>query len=266
MTVAIGATVFGATPDRPTVELSVTGLTVGDVVNITRQASGEPPYRVRGAVDVVATSSTVIVLDTAPSLGRVLTYSVTVGGVFKASANVTVSTFTGNHLLTDVATGEGVPVQIIADTDSRTQAARYNALQPVGAAFPVVLYDTRSPDQGVLPVYTPDRATTLALRDLLAAGRPLVSRHRNDTCDIASIEYVYPLDVSRDRFTRNGARMWAFPFIAIDVPDPKNAVVLVTLQDIADYFPSGGTLLDIANRFGSLGTLLDIALDPWGVL
>lgn len=263
MAIVMTVAPYGATPTRPSVLITVTGLTAGNVIDITRQAPSEDAKRVRGAVSHVMTSATLVLVDTVPSLGRLLTYALSVNGVYTTSATTTV-TYTGHHLLTDVATGEGVEVQILNTEDQRTQSARVTVLQPVGAAFPVALYDTRAGISGTLSVLAPDRSTSQALERLLATGRPIASRHRFDFCDIESIEYVYPLDVSNSRFNRAGARTFSLPYMEIDLPDPRLETVLVTLQDIDDWYsPLSGTLLTISTDFA---TLLDIASDDFGVL
>lgn len=263
MTATITADRFGDVPERPTVILTVTGLTAGQTVDIYRQTPNETYWPVRGAVARVATTDALSVPDTLPSLGVLNTYVVAVNGVYASAASITLDWTEGHHVINDLVTGEGVICEVIYDEDARTQEPRYSSLTPVGANYPVVIYDRRSADSGTYQIYTPSRTDSNALASLLANGNPMALRSVPQALDIASLEIFYPLSVTRSRFTRQGARMWSVPFLEIALPDPRKEIVLSTLADIANVLASAHNhLADLAD-ISSMPTLLDISRYDW---
>jgi hypothetical protein len=248
----------------------VTGLSGADLVNVIREPPGSEARTVRGGLDVVPTSDTLLLVDVEPELGRPLVYVASylptgVGVPVEVSAApLTVPEPVGrHHVLSDPFTGEPLLVDVTYDDDQRIQASRSSLLQAQGQRYPVAITDVRTADSGQLSVYTRDRAESLQLVELLADGRPVVSRHINDGCDIAALEILAVGDATRSRRTRDGDRRWSLPFQVIDTPDPTLVLSLVTLQDLADVYV-GQTLNTIATDYP--GTLLSIAQDDLGVV
>jgi hypothetical protein len=270
MAVVITSQLYGGqTP--PAVLVTVTGLSAADLVNVTREPPGSAPRQVRGGLNVVPPpGGTLLLVDVEAELGRPLVY---VASYLPTGLGVPVEVSAApltvpepadrHHVLSDPFTGEPLLVDVTYDDDARTQVSRSSLLQAQGQAFPVAITDVRTADSGSLSIYTRDRAETLQLVDLLADGRPVVSRHVNDGCDIPAMEILAVGDATRSRRTRDGDRRWSLPFQVIDTPDPTLVLSLVTLQDLADVYV-GQTLNTIATDFP--GTLLDLAQDDLGVV
>ena len=258
-----------AETDPATVDITITGLDGVTIFTVRAQPPGEPPTPVRGAIATTPTSSAMIIPDLAPPLNRPTVYTLAYLTASEPTTPVEISApavtvpFTpdgdAHHVITDPYTGLTVVCMLLSDDDERTQSANYSALRPIGSANPVVIFDARQSDTGTLSLYTRTRAETLALVDLLAPGRPIISRHDNDACDVAAIEHLYPGDAVRNRRTRRGDRIWAIDFLAISPPDPQLVTGLVTLYDLSVHVP--GTLADIAAAWD---TLLHLAQARWG--
>lgn len=269
MAVAITAQLYGSqTPQA--VLVTVTGLAGVDSVNVWREPPSSARRIVRGGLDVDSPPSTLLLVDVEPELGRPLVY---VAEYFPAgnpvpvevsAAPVTVPDLPGgrHHVLSDPYSGDAVLVDVLYDDDERVQAARVSLMQAQGSAYPVAITDVRTVDTGNLSAFTRDRTETLQLVALLADGRPVVSRHSNDGCDIPAGEVLAILDASRSRRTRQGDRRWSLPFQAIDTPDPTLVLTLTTLADLAALY-TGKTLTDLA---GDFPTLLALAQDDLGVV
>lgn len=261
---AISAALYGSQVP-PAVQITVSGLTGVDLVNVWRQAPGGAPALVRGGVEVVPTSDALLLVDVAPELGRPLTYYVETFVGAAVATQVSAAPITvpdpGRHVLSDSLDGTAVLVDVISDQDERENATRGALLRPVGRARPVAVYDVRESDAGVLRVYA-DQETTAALVDLLADGRPLVSRHPFHACDIPAQEVLYFTGVKRARRSTAGDRITELEFVVVDLPDPTLATSLVDLADLAAAYPSPpDTLADIAADYP---TLLSLAQDDLG--
>jgi hypothetical protein len=266
MSVAIAVELFG-TKTPPPVLVTVTGLLPGDVVNVTRECSGEPTEPVRGAVDRTGISGDALVtIDPQPQLGRLLVYVANVehddGTSEQVSTSITVPD-PGRHVLSDPFGAAAVLVDVVATPDERKQALRASVLRPAGRRRPVVIADVRQDDEGELTVYTRDRVETAQLVALLAAGTPVVSRRTTAaTADLPGTETLIVTDATRARRSLAGDRVWQLPFAVVDLPDPALAVSLVSLGDIADYYGPTGTLAELATDYP--GTLLDVARSDFG--
>lgn len=269
MAVAITATLYGSqTP--PAVLVTVTGLSAADSVNVWREPPSSERRIVRGGLDVDAPPSTLLLVDVEPELGRPLIYVaeyLPTGSstpVEVSSAPVTVPDLTGgrHHVLSDPYSGDAVVCDVLYDDDERVMSSRASIMQAQGSAYPVAITDVRTVDTGNLSAFTRDRAETLQLVDLLASGRPVVSRHSNDGCDIPAGEVLLILDAGRSRRTRQGDRRWSLPFQVIATPDPTLALTLTTLADLAAVY-TGQTLANLNSDFP---TLLALAQSDLGVV
>lgn len=269
MAVAITAALYGSqTPQA--VLITVTGLAAADSVNVWREPPSSARRVVRGGLDLDAPPGTLLLVDVEPELGRPLVYvaeyvptGLTVP-VEVSAAPVTVPDLPGDrhHVLSDPYSGDSVLVDVLYDDDERVQPARVAIMQAQGAAYPVAITDVRTVDNGNLSAFTRDRTETLELVALLANGRPVVSRHSNDGCDIPAGEVLVILDAGRSRRTRQGDRRWSLPFQVIDTPDPTLVLTLTTLSDLAAVY-TGLTLTNLASDFA---TLLLLAQDDLGVV
>jgi hypothetical protein len=269
MAVAITATLYGSqTPQA--VLVTVTGLSAADNVNVWREPPSSARRIVRGGLDLDDPPDTLLLVDVEPELGRPLIYVadyLPTGGsarVEVSAAPVTVPDLDGgrHHVLSDPYSGDAVIVDVLYDDDERVQAGRLSIMQAQGSAYPIAVTDVRTVDTGNLSAFTRDRAETLQLVDLLSDGRPIVSRHSNDGCDIPAGEVLVILDASRSRRTRQGDRRWSLPFQVVDTPDPTLVLTLTTLADLAAVY-TGLTLADLASDYA---TLLQLAQDDLGVV
>lgn len=269
MAVVITAEIWGAGTPRA-VLVTVTGLVGVTSFNLYRQAAGEAQERLRGGYSVTPTGNAYVVADVTPPLGRPIIYTVETFaggnpvGAQVSAAPVTVPDVPGFHVLSNPVTGDSVLVQLVADDDARTNDISASTFHPSGRSDAVVVYDVRQDDAGQLTLYTPSRQAALALVDLLASGAPLASRHPNDGCDVAAVEYLWFGATGRKRRTRPGDRLHTLPFVTVANPDPDITPNLVSLRDIANYYGPAGNLRDIAGGAG--GTLLDIARGTYGAV
>lgn len=262
MAVTINAATFG-TSTPPLVQVVVQGLTGTDSVSVWAEPANSPRRIVRGGYDLDPTSDALVLLDPVAELDRPLIYVVewTSAGVRSqlSAAPVTVPS-PGRHVLSDPFTGLSVLVDVVADNDERVGAARGTVLYPSGSPFGVSLSDVRAGDAGELRVYA-DPAAVPELVDLLASGRPIASRHPGDGCDIPPLEILRVGDAKRLRRSRAGDRVFALPFLVVTQPDPRQALSVVTLADLAAWYEPTGTLATLAAEHA---TLLSVALDDWG--
>lgn len=262
MAVAITAELFGSSTPQ-LVQVIVTGLTGATSVSVWAEPPAAPRRIVRGGLDVDPTSDALVLVDPMPELGRPLIYVVewTAGGVRSqlSSSAVTVPD-PGRHVLSDPFTGDAVLVDVILDDDERTNAWQGSTLWPVGSTKGVAIIDGRTADSGALTIYAPNRADTAELVELLSTGRPVVSRHPNDGCDIDALEVLGVGDVTRRRRSRSGDRLLVLPFSLVEQPDPTLVLVAVTLADLDAYYAPSGTLADLD---ADTTTLLDIATREW---
>lgn len=112
MAVAITATQVDTYPPRVT--LSVTGLTIGDVVTISRVIASVYTT-VRGADAVTVTDTSFLAVDAELPFGKAITYSATVNGVLTASVGPTTYTLTGGKVaVSDAISGQSAEVVITA--------------------------------------------------------------------------------------------------------------------------------------------------------
>lgn len=262
MPVAISASLFGSSSPQ-LVQVVVTGLTGATQVSVWAEPPSAPARIVRGGLDVDPTSDALVLTDPMPELGRPIIYVVewTAGGVRSqlSAAPVTVAD-PGRHVLSDPFTGEAVLVEVVLDDDERTQALRGSTLWPVGSRVGVAIIDGRTADAGTLTAYASSRVDAAALVELLSTGRPLVSRHPNDGCDIAALEVLSIGDATRRRRSRSGDRVFELPYQLAAQPDPTLLLSVVDLGDIAAYYEPTGTLADLD---ADTTTLLDIATREW---
>ena len=259
--VAITAALYGSSLPQA-VQVTVTGLTGVDLVNVYREAPNAPRALVRGGVEVEPATDALLLVDVAGELGRPLVYVVETFTGSTVAAQVSAAPVTipdpGRHVLSDSLTGEAVLVQVVADQDERETSSRGSLLQPIGRARPIPVYDVRESDKGTLRVYC-DASTTADLVDLLADGRPVVSRHPFNGDDLPGMEVLYVTSAKRARRSRAGDRVWELEYQVVDLQDPRLPTSLVTLADLAAYWP--GTLADVA---ADHTTLLGLAQDDLG--
>lgn len=261
MPVAITAALYGSSLPQ-SVQITITGLSGVDLVNVYREAPNAPRALVRGGVEVEPVADALLLVDVAGELGRPLVYVVEtyVGSAVATQVSAAPVTIPdpGRHVLSNSLTGEAVLVQVVADQDERENATRGTLLQPIGRARPIPVYDVRESDRGVLRVYM-DAAASADLVDLLADGRPVVSRHPFNGDDLPGQEVLYITSAKRARRSRAGDRVWELEFQVVDLQDPRQPTSLVDLADLAAYWP--GTLADIA---ADHTTLLGLAQDDLG--
>lgn len=261
--VTIDATLYGSTTPQ-LVQVAVTGLTGLSNVNVWAEPPSTVRRIVRGGLDVDPASDALVLIDSMPELGRPIVYVVewTDAGVrYQLSTAAVTVPDPGRHVLSDPFTGDAVLVDVLLDPDERSNPWRGSVLHPVGATYGVAIGDGRDADTGVLSIYAP-AADVAAVVELLSTGRPVVSRHPADGCDLPALEVLAVGDVSRRRRSRAGDRLIDLPYQLVAQPDPTLVLSVQTLQDIDDYYSGTGTLADL---YADTATLLDIATFEWAV-
>ena len=259
--VAIAASLFGST-DPQLVQVVVSGLTGTTDVNVWAEPPAAPRRVVRGGLDVDPTADALVLIDPMPELGRPVVYVVEwtdAGQRYQLSASPVTVPDPGRHVLSDPYTGDAVLCDVVLDPDERTQGWIGSVLYPVGSSLGVALADGRTADAGALTVYAP-AGDVPGLVELLATGRPVVSRHPNDGCDIAALEVLAVGDATRRRRSRAGDRLIELPYQLVAQPDPALVLSVVTLADLDAYYAPSGTLADL---YADTTSLLDVATTDW---
>jgi hypothetical protein len=250
MAVAIGALEQTAYPPR--VLVSVTGLTVGDDVELFRVVAGErTAVRAGAATDVADTSF--LRVDAELPFGVPLSYLVVVNG--SAEVETAADTYTlpgGNVALSDAITGQSAEV-VIRAFPSRTRA-RVNGVFAVGGRN-VVVSGELSMFIGQLELYVEAASSvdnTIALLEdatesIVQLRVPLPVYARYDA-------YVAVLSVEEVLFSQDGSdsrRILQLDVVEVEGWAPALEASGFTLQDIADFYTSGD-LQDIADDYTTL--------------
>ncbi len=248
--------------DPPLVQVIVSGVPAGSKLDVWRDDSLGSTL-VRGEQGTVPLAGIRIMLDGEAPMGRVLSYraeETTAAGVVTSTvSNLIVYADPGRHAFTNPYSGESVLVDMPSADDRRNTDLQGSVLRIVGRRSPIPLSDVRGGEAGTLTVITRTAEETRRLGDLLAAGHPLVSRHR-PISDHPPVEFLTFLTVDKARRWPEadnyaGGRILEMQYVVVDPPDPRLGIVMATLQDIAGAY-NGLTLTDLS---GDFATLLDLA-------
>ncbi|MCT2277989.1 hypothetical protein M3G91_10165 [Micromonospora chalcea] len=239
---AITATVQTTWPPR--VLVSVTGLTVGDGIELYRESSGRRTLVRAGASDAVADPS-FLRTDAELPFGVPVSYVATVNGDTEYVTAPTVYALPGGKVaVTDAITGDSAETVIMAWPErARTrQASRFD----VGGRTVVVSGPMGQPS-GDVELFT---ASTAALEDLvgvLSTATEGVVQVRQPGGYDGVDSYLAVLGVVDRRFSQDGS-------------DPRR-IVVVQAAEVEGWAPQlearGSTLQDIANSYDVAGPAMN---------
>lgn len=218
---------------------------------------------VRGAQNIAAPGSDLVVTDNEAPFGKSVTYVFVksyVDGTTGETVSAPVELTTALPWISHPITGEGVTATITEWTEL-AYAARRTVIAVAGRSRPIAISDRRLAPTSQLTMLTKTRSDLLALRSLLALGDVLLVR---PVCDAVEGDYLSIGDVTETRAkpTGDGAgsdwrRLITMDAQSVDIPDTSIPAVGDTLADLNAYVPT--TLADLATAFGTGSTVLTIA-------
>lgn len=259
MSVAISATSQASYPPR--VALSVTGLSVSDVVTIYRVV-GATRTAVRSADGVTVDDTTFAVIDWEGEFGVSTVYTVDVGGTDVASTSPAAYTLTGGKVaLSDPISGLSVEVSIVAWTDHKRERL---ATRFIVGGRTVVVSGQLGDETSNLEVLTTTSAGRVAMLALMAGCTSGVVQVRQPGGYDGIDAYLAVTAVTERKVTSRGSddwRVWSLEVAEVQAWPSDLAIPTVTLADIYAFYGSGGTLADLN---GDYATLLDIPLGYFG--
>lgn len=237
--------------------VSVTGLTLTDDVAVYRVVAGERTLlRAGTATDV--TDPAFLVVDAELPFGVQVSYVAVVNSFAEYATGATTYTLTGGNVaLTDAVNGTAAEVRILSwpsktyDTNSTVFRA---GARNIVVSGPLGQYGS------TLELFLETTTAANALRELLASATGNTMQIRQPGGYDGVDSYFTVLRYEDRRWSQDGSDERRI--FSLDVAEVSGwAAVLeaqgFTLQDIADFYGTSGTLADIDADFS---TLLDIAL------
>lgn len=225
---AVAVTVSLLTMRAPvSVQVSVTGLTVGAAVTVVGVTAAGDTWDVPGGV-LVVTGPTLLLTDNRAPLNGPLTYRVLVGGAVYTSAPPVVVPFAGPKTVLQTLDGTvAVPVRV-SGMDPRSGTTRTASYAVSGRTNPPTRWDVAGATSGIIVVVA-DQATSVGLTALLASGMPVVRRNTPGFQGVAPAELIQITGVSHHLYSNFALeREWSLPFIVIDDPEPSVAAIAFT--------------------------------------
>lgn len=253
MPVAIAVDTQSTYPPR--VLVSVTGLTLGDEVQVSRTVGGiDTPLR--GGYTDSADDTSFLVIDSELPFGVPVTHKALVNGTTTYTAGPTTYTLTGNKVaLSDAVGGLSAEVVILA-WDALTYE-RQSSVFRVGGRNVVVSGELGQPTS-VLELYVEAYSSTENLRQLLEDATEGVIQIRQAGGYDGVDSYQAVVGASERRFSQDGTderRIWSLTVAEVEGWGEALEAVGYTLADL-DAAYTGLTLADINSDFA---TLLEIA-------
>lgn len=237
----------------PKVQISVTGLTPGQVVSVTRRQAGETTrVVVRGLDEVTATSDALVSVDAEEPLGVALTYVLTIDG-----ADVEDHTITADYpgvALTDAINGNAAQIIILAWPDqSRTRNATVFSV----AGQNIVVTGPRGQFSSAIEVYTETETARQSMLTLLDNATAGIIQLRNGVGHFGEDGYYAVIDDTETRWSPDGSderRRWTLNAVQVG---PWAEGLLTSAFTLADIGAAYMTLADLAANYP---TLLAISL------
>lgn len=259
MAVAIAATVLGTYPPR--VQLSITGLTIGNVVTVSRVLSGARTA-VRGASAVTVADTALVVDDAEFPFGQSLTWVATVNNADAATTGATTVTLAGARaILTDAVAGTYATVKVVDWPEwKRTRDA---SVFNVGGRN-VVVARPRSQFTAQTTLKTEANSERDALNSLLDSATEATLQLRQDGTYPDMDAYLSVLSDSRQRVTKRSTdqtRLWDLDVVEVEAWAPALPTAGFTFADF-DTAYSGLTFADFDTDFAGK-TFLDFDLTDW---
>jgi hypothetical protein len=227
--VAVAASLL-TLPAPTSVQVSLTGMTIGQPFSVVGSTASGFTWPVPGGVATATATSAILVDNRAPLNGPV-TYQLLYGGVTYTSGSVTVP-FTGWKTVLQSLDGDlSVPV-LVNTLDERSVGSRVVTFPVAGRRNPPTRFDSMSVETGSFDVVA-DETTTAALKTLLASGAPMVRRSTPGFLGINPSELIQVNgSVSHRLYAKSDLmRQWSIPFVVIDDPEPSVTAVAFDWDD-----------------------------------
>lgn len=228
MAVAITASLAGAT-DPQSVQLAVTGLTVGVPFTVTGATGDGWTWTVPGGNGQSASGTSVVLADPLTPLNLALTYTVEQGGDTATSTPVTVG-FDGRYAMVS-ADGQTVVRFAWHDTrDEREELVRVAEYDVPGRTSALTVWDVSAGDVGEMLIRTAPADAT-ALRDALRRKAPIfVVRTDGAVADFDPVQVIALRSVTNQLWATN-SRLWRLTFRTITNPEPSLVLAASTWAD-----------------------------------
>lgn len=249
MAVAVSTTVQDVYPPR--VQVSVTGLSVSDLVTVYRSALGVRTP-VRAMTGVEATDTSLVKVDAEFPFGVPITYVADVDGAETSATPLTVDLPGGKAVLSDAITGVAAEVVVTAWPEKRRE--RRSTAYPVGGRT-VVVSGQRGGATGSVEVYTETDSARESLDDLLASTTSGVLLLRGpDASAYGGVDtYLAVLADTEQRFSQDGTderRRWVLEVVEVAAWAASFEARGFTYQDVADAY-TGLTYADAAADYAT---------------
>jgi hypothetical protein len=239
MAVAVSVATLGTYPPR--LQVSVTGLTIGDAVTLYRNVGGDSEP-VRGGSTASVTATAFVVNDNEQPFGAPFTYTAVVNTTNYVSASQNVALPGGKVVLSDAITGAAAEV-IISAWDEKTYT-RPAAMYRAGGRNVVVSSANLGQFTADIELVTDSESSRVALFAVLDDPTEGVLQLRSaDSTTYDGVDcYIVVTDAREKRYSQRGddqRRFWT--------------LTLVEVEGWSDLLtPAGFTLLDLANAYTGL--------------
>jgi hypothetical protein len=259
----------------PRTQVTVTGLTLGDSVDVYRVVTGVRTLVRAGHTDA-ATDTVFIVVDAELPFGTPVSYVAVVEGTAEYATAATSYTLPGGKaVLSDAISAQAVEVTITADGGHSVtrDSARMRVGSAAGGGRNVTVTGPAGDDEGSYEFFTDTYTAHLQLLALLKTATEATVQLRQPGVSLLTGDPYVQFDAyltvdtyTWRRYSQDGSdprRLTTVQYAEAAGGWPAGLEARgFTLLDIATFFGPSGTLLDIANFFPS-GTLLDIAEADW---
>lgn len=225
MVLGITASLIGIYSPR-TVQLVVTGLTVGETYSVAGNWSGGS-WPVRAGIGV-AVDTQVVLPDVAAPINTPITYTVQHDVEQAVSAPITVA-YGHESVLQSLAGDVSVTLDLRDNRAPRQLTQRQSTFMVPGRRYPVGRYDIAGGESGELWANT-DGPDTATMRELLALGAPLLMRSNGQVADFEATAFLLFTDVSSSLLVGT-KRRWQLGYQMLDDPEPDTLAGLPTWDD-----------------------------------
>lgn len=255
---AITAALVGSPiPPRP-VQINVTGLTIGLPYVVTASAAGWS--RVVQGGEGIATATQLILIDVATPLNAALTYKVTHAGLTVATSGAVTVAYAGDAVLQSLDGSTVAGFAWMDNADPRAQEPRVAMYRPAGRSRPIMHYDVAGDESGTIVAETAS-ADTIAMRELIRAGAPVLVRAEVGLRDLDAVEVLGIRSAPRQLIGAVGTlREWTLAYTL--VADADSTVLVIATFDSINRYYAGKTLADVNTQWAGQ-TLADINAFDW---
>jgi hypothetical protein len=260
VSVAISVQEFSLFPPRA--QISITGLTAGDDVQLYRLVDGAATA-VRGGALADASDPSFVVVDGELPFGVPVTYQAVVNTTDTYTSSAETYVLPGaKPILSDAITGAASQFVIVAWPD-KAYDLRATVIK-AGGRNVVVTGDVGQFEGQIEIFFDAYSSSELFLEVLRGATEGVLQLRRHDP-DYDGVDcYVSVLDAREQRYSQDGTdgrRTWVVSVAETEPWSSGLEASAFTLQDLADRY-AGLTLADVADDFATLLELAQADLSP----